>query len=131
MSYINNLHPKHHAGLYTTIEKVLEKGLPMWDLIDRWHGDYETLRIPYRDEAKRDEDEFNDDYGGYSAEEPSRELWRRDKIWFERTQPIERLLPKDVNLDSGFFNQADRIQVIVKLVNIHLTPEKPTYNSRS
>ncbi|KAI8303641.1 hypothetical protein K4K61_006854 [Colletotrichum sp. SAR11_59] len=92
MSYINNLHPKHHAGLYTTIEKVLEKGLPMWDLIDRWHGDYETLRIP--------------------------------------SKALE-LQPKDVNLDSGFFNQADRIQVIVKLVNIHLTPEKPTYNSRS
>ncbi|KAK1476707.1 hypothetical protein CABS01_15242 [Colletotrichum abscissum] len=164
MSYINNLHPQHHASLYTTIEKVLEKALPMWDLVYRWHEDYETLRIPCEsartqclaecsrwccpenrpvdpDEAERDDDEFNDDYGGYSAEEPSRELWRRDKIWFERTHPIERppvpaykpmeLQPKDVNLTSGFFNHADRIQVIVKLANIHLTPEKPTYDGGS
>ncbi|KAJ0272376.1 hypothetical protein Brms1b_013474 [Colletotrichum noveboracense] len=35
MSYINDLHPKHHAGLYTAIEKVLEKALPMWDIIYR------------------------------------------------------------------------------------------------
>ncbi|EXF82336.1 hypothetical protein CFIO01_01795, partial [Colletotrichum fioriniae PJ7] len=164
MSYINNLHPQHHAGLYTTIEKVLEKALPMWDLVYRWHEDYETLRIPCEtartqclaectrwccpenrpvdpDEAERDEDEFNDDYYGYSAEEPSRELWRRDKIWFETTHPIEKppvpaykpmaLQPKDVNLTSGFFNHADRIQVIVKLANIHLTPEKPTYDGGS
>ncbi|GKT95629.1 hypothetical protein Ct61P_13479 [Colletotrichum tofieldiae] len=37
------------------------------------------------------------------------------------------LQSKDINHKSGFFNDADRIQVIVKLANIHLTPEKPTY----
>ncbi|KAK1637387.1 hypothetical protein BDP81DRAFT_460919 [Colletotrichum phormii] len=144
MSYINNLHPQHHAGLYTTIEKVLEKSLPMWDLIYRWHEDYETLRIPcesarrkYPDEDERDEDDI-DDAVYDSDEEPSREVERRDKIWYSATHPIEKppvpeykpmeLQPKDVNLTSGFFNHADRIQVIVKLANIHLTPEKPTYD---
>ncbi|KAK1674631.1 hypothetical protein BDP55DRAFT_694680 [Colletotrichum godetiae] len=163
MSYINNLHPQHHAGLYTTIEKVLEKSLPMWDLIYRWHEDYETLRIPCGsarrkclvncasyccpqnrpldpDEDERDED-YIDDAVYESDEEPSREVERRDKIWYSATHPIEKppvpeykpmeLQPKDVNLTSGFFNHADRIQVIVKLANIHLTPEKPTYDGGS
>ncbi|EQB51914.1 hypothetical protein CGLO_08494 [Colletotrichum gloeosporioides Cg-14] len=91
--------------------------------------------------AKGDEVEFNDDYGGYSAKEPSGELWRRDRIWFECIHPIERppvptynlreLQLKDVDLNSSFFNHADRIQVIMKLANTHLTPKTPMYNSRS
>ncbi|KAM4065941.1 WD40 repeat 2 [Hirsutella rhossiliensis] len=32
---------------------------------------------------------------------------------------------------SGFFNGASRIQVIAKLANIHLTPEKPSYKGGS
>lgn len=32
---------------------------------------------------------------------------------------------------SGFFNNASRIQVIVKLANIHLTPESPSYDGGS
>ncbi|OHF03592.1 hypothetical protein CORC01_00911 [Colletotrichum orchidophilum] len=163
MSYINNLHPRHHAGLYTTIEKVLEKALPMWDLIYRWHEDYETLRIPCEevetqclaectnnccpenrpldpDEDERPENVFDDDWQD-NSEEPDREVWRRDEIWFNATHPAKQppvpeykpmaLQPNDVNLESGFFNHADRIQVIVKLANIHLTPEKPTYDGGS
>lgn len=30
-SYINNLHPTKHSGIYRTIEKLVEKALPMWD----------------------------------------------------------------------------------------------------
>ncbi|KAK4039740.1 hypothetical protein C8A01DRAFT_36276 [Parachaetomium inaequale] len=30
-SYINNLHPTKHRGIYTTIEKLVETALPMWD----------------------------------------------------------------------------------------------------
>ncbi|KAM5344177.1 hypothetical protein ACJ41O_012714 [Fusarium nematophilum] len=30
-SYINNLHPVKHRGIYGTIEKLIEKALPAWD----------------------------------------------------------------------------------------------------
>lgn len=30
-SYINNLHPTKHRDVYTTLEKLIEKALPMWD----------------------------------------------------------------------------------------------------
>ena len=39
-SYINNLHPKRHAGLYSTISKVMSKAIPMWNevLVRSYHG---------------------------------------------------------------------------------------------
>ncbi|KAK2007608.1 hypothetical protein LZ32DRAFT_632174 [Colletotrichum eremochloae] len=153
-SYINNLHPQHHAGLYVTIEKVIAKALPLWDVIYRWHKDFEVLRIPCK-EVGRDcqagctnyctqenrplepgEDERNEEE--YDSED---ETWQRDDAWFDRTHPVKRpsvpdykpmpLQPKDVNLERGFLDDADRIQVIVKLANIQLTPEKPTYDGGS
>jgi len=30
-SYINNLHPNQHEGLYSTISKVMSKAIPMWN----------------------------------------------------------------------------------------------------
>ncbi|OHW91230.1 DUF4246 domain-containing protein [Colletotrichum incanum] len=160
-SYINNLHPQRHAGLYTTIEKVIEKTLPLWDVVYRWHEEFEVLRIPcgevgrdcqagcttYCSQANRplepDEEERDEDEYWLEADEPSPSLtWQRDEIWFNRTHPAKKpdvpecyspmlLKPGDVNLKTGFFNNADRIQVIVKLANIHLTPEKPTYDGGS
>ncbi|WYZ40016.1 hypothetical protein EsH8_IV_000357 [Colletotrichum jinshuiense] len=167
VSYINNLHPQHHAGLYATIEKVIEKALPMWDVVYRWPEEFETTRIACHkagkdcqtketcggggycrpenrpldpDEDERDEDEYNENWED-DDDEPEREVWRRDKIWFKETHPVLRpevpkytpmnLQPKHVNMKSGFFGDAERIQVIVKLANIHLTPEKPTYDGGS
>jgi hypothetical protein len=60
--------------------------------------------------------------------------------WFKETHPVKRpnVVTKPaypINVDSvkskGFFDDGSRIQVIVKLANIHLTPEKPTYDGGS
>lgn len=32
-SYINNLHPKHHPKLYSTLEKILGKFIPMFEKV--------------------------------------------------------------------------------------------------
>lgn len=39
-SYINNLHPTQHKGLYSTISKVISKAIPMWNevLVRSYHG---------------------------------------------------------------------------------------------
>ncbi|GKT46759.1 uncharacterized protein ColSpa_06940 [Colletotrichum spaethianum] len=160
VSYINNLHPDRHAGLYTTIEKVIAKALPMWDVIYRWHKDFEVLRITckavgrdcqagcteccsqYNRPLEPDEEERDmDEYWEEEDQETPSQTWQRDKTWFNRTHPVKRpdvpeyrpmrLQPEDVNLKGGFFNGSDRIQVIVKLANIHLSPEKPTYDGGS
>ena len=76
-----------------------------------------------------------------------------DHAWFDETHPPDlpdayippshhshpdddeedRVFPvsfDDINT-SGFFHKAPRVQVIAKLANIHLTPEKPTYDGGS
>ncbi|KAF5678270.1 hypothetical protein FHETE_1244 [Fusarium heterosporum] len=162
-SYINNLHPVKQAKLYPIIEKFIQKSLPAWDVILRWHQEFDVQRIYTEDafyvcrvpeicepleycgeqnrpvdedEASRQEDEdMDNDY-----EDSVR--YQRDLEWYRLTHTPDRpdpktevedyikLRPSDVK-SSGFFNNAPRVQVIVKLANIHLTPEKPSYDGGS
>ncbi|PHH66824.1 hypothetical protein CDD81_5956 [Ophiocordyceps australis] len=94
-------------------------------------------------EPRRDEEEPAEE--GYEESERG----RLDKAWFLETHPLDladaalesdgrrnrrnclfRVEPHDVQT-CGFFRGASRIQVIVKLANIHLTPEKPRYEGGS
>lgn len=97
------------------------------------------------DEEPREEDEeYTSDY-----EESDRGV--RDMDWFDRTHPMQlpdpapepvlKLRPEHVRTGaagssepgpfSGIATLPGRLQVIVKLANIHLTPEKPTYDGGS
>ncbi|KND92733.1 hypothetical protein TOPH_02886 [Tolypocladium ophioglossoides CBS 100239] len=173
-SYINNLHPVEHAGLYPIIERFVEQALPAWDVIYRWPEEFRLQRLqtkvagpkcstpalcrscyecrpsnrPLNDgEAPREDgEEYND---GYDESERG----QLDMRWYNATHPPDvpdacieaeqksatnkprkkrffHLTPDDVKT-SGFFAGAPRIQVIVKLANIHLTPEWPTYDGGS
>lgn len=160
-SYINNLHPVEHAGLYPIIDKFINLALPAWDVVYRWPEEFETQRLkedtienvcstkdicdeyecyPYSrpvddDEDAREEDEQDEDEYRDSERE------KRDLAWFVKTHPMNLPEPNDetsylkLTADdvktSGFFDDAKRIQVIVKLANIHLTPEKPNYEGGS
>ncbi|CAG9949822.1 unnamed protein product [Clonostachys rosea f. rosea IK726] len=155
-SYINNLHPVNHANLYPVIEKFIEKALPAWDVIYRWPKEFETQRLtetnvnpeceakdicqwecqPYnRPLEDGEEGNENDQYQpGYRESE----RFKRDWAWFSKTHPAHlpepvpgaehhlKLSASDVKTE-GFFNGKSRIQVIVKLANVHLTPEDPEY----
>lgn len=87
------------------------------------------------EEPRQEDEEYEDWY-----EESERQ--RLDEDWFLQNHKV--FLPdpeKDLdnlmkmNLGdvkkSGFFNGAKQVQIIVKLANIHLTPEKPTYDGGS
>lgn len=152
-SYINNLHPREHRNLYHVIERFIEKSLAAWDLVYRWPKEFGIRRITYdrvipictteaicglhcdRNPEARPLDE---DEGPRAAADAS-ELRQRDISWFMRTHPLPEpdgpdcdasyFLPKasDIKTAGGFFGGAKNIQVICKLANIHLTPEKPAY----
>ncbi|PHH75721.1 hypothetical protein CDD82_4316 [Ophiocordyceps australis] len=95
------------------------------------------------DELLRVEEEPDDE--GYDESNRG----RLDKAWFFETHPLKladaalephegnnihkcffRVKPDDIQT-RGFFRGASLIQVIVKLANIHLTPEKPSYDGGS
>jgi hypothetical protein len=134
-SYINNAHPIEHRPLYDAVERVIAAAIPLWDeTLTEWP--FEGERIPYK-EVK---------YGEHSSPEPQYPEDAPDdfdddaygeKHWaWLQSRPI--ILPEPgefevfktwdcdiVNLREQFSEKG--LQVIVKLANIELTPEKPEY----
>ncbi|KAF7328869.1 hypothetical protein MVEN_02516600 [Mycena venus] len=131
--YINNLHPNLHQLLYPVIEEVLTAFIPMFERVlgdanrekPEAFSDSQRLRtipciwgrsgIPYpREEPPPGEDEF--------------EFRRKFR------DSIPKILPEaqdyEGQLEAQFMPVSLRgqtIQCIIKLANIHLTPEQPEY----
>jgi hypothetical protein len=102
-SYINNLHPVHHASLYPVIEKFIAKAIPAWDLVLSSYSDYtspESLRVPMHqteydfaageeppDDVGLEHGEDSDEY--YEA----REKWVRKalSVYQGRARPMKKL----------------------------------------
>eukprot|EP01122_Echinamoeba_exundans_P006630 TRINITY_DN1903_c0_g1_i1.p1 TRINITY_DN1903_c0_g1~~TRINITY_DN1903_c0_g1_i1.p1 ORF type:complete len:661 (+),score=162.41 TRINITY_DN1903_c0_g1_i1:318-2300(+) len=107
LSYINNLHPIKHKALYGTIAKVFEKFVPLFNkTLSELASASPGIRFYPPEKPRRDEDD--DDYDPQYA-------------------PV-----KVGNFSPRKLNNVDlrgrRLQVIVKLANIILTPENPTYD---
>lgn len=97
------------------------------------HGSSRPLNPgePSRHEDEQWDDEYDETQRGVL-----------DFAWFLETHkpdlpdpdPVDtshlRINHNDV-MSSGFFEKKDRIQVIVKLASIHLTPDEPTYDGGS
>ncbi|KAH8656354.1 hypothetical protein BGZ61DRAFT_570708 [Ilyonectria robusta] len=157
-SYINNLHPIKHAQLYPLIERFIAKALPAWDLVyhictsSDWGCSQSNRPLGDGEPPRLQDEEDNPDYEGSERAE-------LDSAWFHKTHPVPVPEPDEASAahgrsrsssryyrlpasstfnlsashikERGFFNGASRIQVIVKLANIHLTPEKPYYRGGS
>ncbi|KAJ7650811.1 hypothetical protein FB45DRAFT_1050692 [Roridomyces roridus] len=118
-SYINNIHPHHHDELVPVVERLLEHAVPMWDRVLSTL-DHCPIRRANLLEDSEDEAEQDRDYGAWLE---SRLI--RGPLTLPEGGPytgqLERLLEMKFSLAER------RIQVIVKLANIGLTPEKPEY----
>ncbi|KLJ13155.1 hypothetical protein EMPG_09426 [Blastomyces silverae] len=139
-SYINNLHPREHQELYEVIEQVISLAVPLWNRTLGCAKSEPYIRITYdfcekevdhgfiaavpKPELASDEDEDEDDYYERLAE------WEERSEKFTRPEPGANFFPPDedilVDLQRNYGSTG--LQVIVKLANIHLTPEKPRYN---
>ena len=124
-SYINNLHPKKHRGLSTLIQQLITRAIPLWNI---------TL-TPLRERAYRFH-RINYDQVVYKDEGQNRKLVQPDVGFFrppdpETTNCLLDLEPKNslVNLRTDYAHRG--LQAIVRLANIHLTPDKPEYEGRS
>ncbi|RKK11692.1 hypothetical protein BFJ65_g13568 [Fusarium oxysporum f. sp. cepae] len=128
-SYINNLHPVRYKAIYSLIEELIARSLPAWDIVCR------SARKEFRPLAD------GEDYDSGSEtssvfEEGERLNWE----WWSETHKIncpEPLEDARYPLDAShfqseeFFNKVSQIQVIVKMANMHLTPEKLKYDGGS
>ncbi|KAK2462932.1 hypothetical protein APHAL10511_005130 [Amanita phalloides] len=109
-SYINNLHPQNHKNLYTVIEQIIGCTIPLWNctLSALENVDSQNRRIVYTD-IEYDSD--NEDPCQYLQPEP----------------PVfnQNVLANVNGIDLRSYGKS--LQVIIKLANIHLTPDKPEY----
>ncbi|KAK1623409.1 hypothetical protein BDP81DRAFT_475680 [Colletotrichum phormii] len=91
----------------------------------RQPGDTQETKRLKTDEADSedyDDNKDEDDYDNDDSDSEDEQV-REPSAYF-------RLSTKNIKR-TGFFNKTPRIQVIVKFANIHLTPEKPSYNDGS
>jgi hypothetical protein len=112
-SYINNLHPTQHRNLYQVIEKVLTRTIPVWEIVLSKNRVL-PYRIPYYAvEYLKDNRQTSSDARVIKLPEP-------DEFVPPQIHPEHQ-----VGLRTNFAEKG--VQVIIKLVNIELTPEKPDY----
>lgn len=174
-SYINNLHPSNNGALYSVLERLVSKFMPLWSAsydrvihcaregtparvrIDFMGGGDEICRMApvacdccgqdtyapsgWRPEGwegdpdeegweSGDDDELMDAFHEYyeahhDVIQPEPETFSP----FTEDEVAERY--KTQGPWFGDLAPNGRLQVIVKLANIHLTPEKPTYDGGS
>ncbi|EDN02208.1 predicted protein [Histoplasma mississippiense (nom. inval.)] len=137
-SYINNLHPKRHQELYRVIEQVISCAVPLWNNTLRYTKAENYVRIPY------DSCEMDVDHDFVTAvPKPERKSYDNEYDYYDRLSEWEEQAQKPtlpepdaefsppnedilVNLQRDYGSTG--LQVIVKLANIHLTPEQPKYH---
>ena len=139
-TYINNLHPVKEKSLYELIQKLIDASIPLWETTlaplndpDFGHSrrivydcpcyDPDPGSLPETEGPQQGTDEDEDDY------------WDRRQEWIEDTRRVIRPEPEGpfmpvnepapLSLREKWGKRG--LQVIVKLANIELTPEKPEY----
>ncbi|KAF8993753.1 hypothetical protein BDQ17DRAFT_1224385, partial [Cyathus striatus] len=137
-SYINNLHPKYHKDLYGLIEQLIDYSIPLWDKVLTPLQDRSSVtgRIHYDGvEYEREIDDLVEEEGlrQLDGEDGNDYEWRKCE-WFRIVRVFKQPEPDDflpvepanpVCLREEYREYG--LQVIVKLANIHLTPDNPEY----
>jgi hypothetical protein len=134
-SYINNLHPQKHKDLYHVVEEIITCAIPLWNVTLTPQDHRYRYKLPYHFRIRYESAEYEDNE---DSEQPSDEddddYWERMRSQrvVIKPEPGEFTPPKQHSiLDLRKDNQEHGLQVIVKLANIHLTPEKPEYEGGS
>ncbi|RPD53854.1 hypothetical protein L226DRAFT_548383 [Lentinus tigrinus ALCF2SS1-7] len=125
LSYINNLHPVRHRDLYPTVSSILERFVPLFervlsDIINP-EPPYAITVDPHTWYDHLQEPVFEDDPDWSKQDE-----WEGTYKWPLIPEPPQFQPPSDHGRETISL-KGRTLQVIVKLANIVLTPEKPRY----
>jgi hypothetical protein len=110
-SYINNLHPTKYTRLYSIIEKIIDRAIPLWNktlfpLNMHNRLEYDVCRIPYTSQ------EFDPDPQKMPEEEkPQREDSESEDAYWDRLEEWERAVRRVVLPNPGEFEPPKPIEV--------------------
>lgn len=132
-SYINNLHPVKFKLLYKTIADVFNQAIPGLNLVlSRFASEqYYRINVPQFGDAYTQE--YHEKLDALEEELENEDEFddvRLEEFMDTRGDYIKELLPKyesDPTTKNFDLTKFDKINVIVKLANIELTPENPVY----
>ncbi|ENH75536.1 hypothetical protein FOC1_g10005510 [Fusarium oxysporum f. sp. cubense race 1] len=147
-SYVNNLHPTKFPEIYRTIERLVERVIPAWD-----HCLREFPRFGDEAFAGRDKSRFEWMHEAFDEDD---DLWTPEmneglppltpNVDDEAMAEVKWVKYRDAILpDPKSFEEIDYtpkqslqekfkkdgLQIIVKMVSIELTPEKPGFSAGS
>ena len=126
LSYINNLHPKRHAELYTVLAEILSATIPLFERVlgflkaDRYPKIELSDFVIYDPECRSPQQEHSESDSTY--DERWEEYWENRPmlpIPVEKYEPIREIHPVSL--------KGRKLQIITKIQEIHLTPDKPFY----
>ena len=147
-SYINNLHPVQYTQLYEVVEQVIEKAIPLWNRTLFRAQTQLPVRVRMKDngyEEGAEEEPSPGDGEDYNDFETRWDEWNLSRVvrepepgLFATAGDLQTLTGSDNALKVGEFEDfngsidlaedfREGLQIIVKLANIVLTPEKPDY----
>ncbi|SJL12728.1 uncharacterized protein ARMOST_16159 [Armillaria ostoyae] len=137
LGYINNIHPQNNAELHAAIETLVARFTPLWSRV--LVESKEDYKLPLRTRTRY---HWEPSDCAYYQAQPVREdatdkdYEAQDEAWKAiRVLQYPRLLGAYELGALGFPKPMDltgkKLQVIVKLANILLTPEKPVYGGGS
>ncbi|GHF51716.1 DUF4246 domain-containing protein [Streptomyces griseosporeus] len=135
-SYVNNVHPEQHHELASVLPDLFARFLPLWEnvLTDLRHP--RPLRIEADPYGWYESEPEYPDRSSYSDDEAHAEavrVWEEAQDdWWENRRPVvpdapEFTAPEVPGESARVGLRGRRLQVIVKLASIHLTPDKPEY----
>ena len=138
LSYINNVHPIKHRAMYEVIEKILERTIPIWEhslIWKRWYDErIPFTKVEYEDDGLTEPEypeEENDEYDVDDEYEERMSAWYKSRKII-KPEPGEFQVVGEEDKPNFVEDFAEgKIQVIVKLANIELTPEEPEYQGGS
>lgn len=135
-SYINNVHPETHHELASVLPDLFSRMRPLLEnvLTDLRHP--RPLRIeadPYGWYDSEPEHPDKSDYSDDGAYAEALRAWEEaEDDWWQNRRPVipdaPAFTPPELPGESARVDlRGRRLQVIVKLATIHLTPDKPEY----
>ena len=132
--YINNVHPTLHEGLYSVIPEILQLALPMFE---RVLSDLLRPLLPMRITTSGSHRAGNEDtvdciWGRGVPFRDGQEYEVNSGTWHAAYKPRIPDAKKKYNgdlkvMDNQVSLKGRALQVIVRLANILLTPDKPEY----
>jgi hypothetical protein len=118
-SYINNLHPIKYRPLYSIIEQIIDKAIPLWNMTlmllkQDMIPNFALRRIPYTEQ----EFDILEDHPQQEEDEDDDDFWDRRDAWEESVRrvvlpnPGEFKPPKSPDVSvSNFFHIFTNVQI--------------------